>query len=158
MSALKFLYALALALLIAAFVGFGISAFYQEPEFPEYPPQLENVGENPTAEEEKLMAEQREKERVYQERISEYNQNVSVISIGVAVLLLVGSLLWFSRLPVIGDGATLGAVFTLFYGLIRAFMTESEQFRFIAVAVGLAILLALAYWKFSRPRQRATPA
>ena len=61
-----------------------------------------------------------------------------------------GSLLWISKLPVIGDGTTLGAVFTLFYGLIRAFMTNDEQFRFIAVAMGLVVLIVLVYWKFSR--------
>ncbi|MDQ5819315.1 MAG: hypothetical protein M3334_13225 [Actinomycetota bacterium] len=96
------------------------------------------------------MAEQREKEEAHQHRISDYNRVVSAIAIGVAVLLLVGSLLWISGLPVIGDGTTLGAVFTLFYGLIRAFMTNDEQFRFVAVAIGLVVLLALVYWKFSR--------
>jgi hypothetical protein len=34
--------------------------------------------------------------------------------------------------------------------LIRAFMTNDEQFRFVAVAMGLVVLLALVYWKFSR--------
>ena len=150
MSVLKPLYALAIALLVVAFVGFGISAFYPEPEYPEYPPELEFSGPNPTAEERELMAEQREKEEAYQHRISDYNRVVSAIVIGVAVLLLVGSLLWISGLPVIGDGTTLGAVFTLFYGLIRAFMTNDEQFRFVAVAIGLVVLLTLVYWKFSR--------
>jgi hypothetical protein len=150
MSALKPLYALAIALLVVAFVGFGISTFYPEPEYPEYPPGLEFYGPNSTAEERELMAEQREKEEAYRHRISDYNRVVSAIAIGVAVLLLVGSLLWISGLPVIGDGTTLGAVFTLFYGLIRAFMTNDEQFRFVAVAMGLVVLLALVYWKFSR--------
>lgn len=152
MSPLKFLYALAIGLLVVAFVGFGISAFYPEPEFPQYPQELEFAGPNPTPEEKALMAEQREKENAYQARISAYNRVVSTIAIGAAVLLLVGSILWLSRLPVIGDGTTLGAVFTLFYGLIRAFMTDSEQFRFVAVAVGLVVLVALVYWKFARPR------
>ena len=153
MSLLKPLYALAIALLVVAFVGFGISAFYPEPEYPEYPPELEfsGPGEEPTKEEKKLMAEQREEEEAYQRQISDYNRVVSSIVIGVAVLLLVGSILWISGLPVIGDGTTLGAVFTLFYGLIRAFMTNDEQFRFVAVAIGLVVLLALVYWKFSRP-------
>lgn len=151
MSLLRPLYALAIALLVAAFVGFGISAFYPEPEPPEYPAELEFTGERPTEEEKALMAEQREKEAAYQVRISDYNRVVSTIAIGAAVLLLVGSIVWVSRLPVIGDGTTLGAVFTLFYGLIRAFMTDSEQFRFVAVAVGLAILISLVYWKFARP-------
>lgn len=152
MSPLKFLYALAIGLLVVAFVGFGISAFYPEPEFPRYPRELEFVGENPTPEEERLMAEQREKEEAYGGRISAYNRVVSAVAIGMAVSLLVASILWLSGLPVIGDGVTLGAVFTLFYGLIRAFMTDSEQFRFVAVAVGLVVLLALVYWKFVRPR------
>lgn len=150
MPPLRPLYALAIALLIVAFVGFGISAFYPEPEYPRYPPELEFTGPNPTEEEKRLMAEQREEEEAFQERISDYNRVVSSIAIGAAVLFLVASLLWVSRLPVIGEGTTLGAVFTLFYGLVRAFMTNDEQFRFVAVAIGLAILLVLVYWKFSR--------
>ena len=152
MPLLKLLYAIAIALLVVAFVGFGISAFYPEPKYPEYPPELEfsGPGEKATQEEKKLMADYREKEESYQRRISDYNRVVSSIAIGVAVLLLVGSLLWISGLPVIGEGTTLGAVFTLFYGLIRAFMTNDDQFRFVAVAIGLVVLLALAYWKFSR--------
>ncbi len=152
MSLLKTLYAIAIALLVVAFVGFGISAFYPAPEFPEEAPGLDFIGENPTEEERELLAEQREKEEAYQEEFSDYNQVVSSIAIGAAILLLVSSILWLSGLPVIGDGTTLGAVFTLFYGLIRAFMTDNEQFRFIAVAVGLAVLLILVYLKFVRPR------
>lgn len=55
----------------------------------------------------------------------------------------------------IGNAAAFGAVFTLFYGLIRAFMTEDEVFRFIAVAVGL--VLALVYWKFIRSSRGEEP-
>ncbi|CAN5694331.1 hypothetical protein BH24ACT20_BH24ACT20_03200 [soil metagenome] len=156
MSPLRPLYALAIALLVAAFVGFGISAFYPEPEPPNYPPELEFTDPQPTEQEKALMAEQREKEEAYQNRISDYNRVVSAIAIGAAVLLLVSGIVWVSRLPVIGDGATLGAVFTLFYGLIRAFMTDSERFRFVAVAVGLAILISLVYWKFSRSSDTGT--
>lgn len=151
MSPFRALYALALALLVSAFVGFGIAAFYQEPEPPEYPQELEFVGENPTERQRELMAEQRREEEAYQQRISGYNQVVSVVAIGAAVVLLAASLLWLRRFPVIGDGTTLGAVLTLFYGLIRAFMTDSEQFRFVAIAVGLVILLVLVYRQFSRP-------
>jgi hypothetical protein len=152
MSVLRPLYAVAIALLVVAFVGFGISAFYPEPEYPEYPLELEysGPGEDLTKEEKKQIAEYREEEEAFQREISDYNRVVTSIAIGVAVLLLVGSLLWISGLPVIGEGTTLGAVFTLFYGLIRAFMTNDEQFRFVAVAIGLVVLLALVYWKFSR--------
>lgn len=148
---LKTLYALAIALLIVAFVGFGISAFYQEPEPPRYPAELETVGANPTPEEKQSMRENERRQEAYMEELSGYNQVVSVIAIGAAVMLLASSILWLSGLPVIGDGTTLGAVFTLFYGLIRAFMTDNEQFRFIAVAVGLVVVLALVYLRFIRP-------
>jgi hypothetical protein len=95
---------------------------------------------------------QREKEEAYGGRIPGYNRLISTVAIGVAVLLLVGSILWLSRLPEIGEGTTLGAVFTLFYGLIRAFMTDGERFRFVAVAAGREVLVALVYWKFARLR------
>ena len=160
MSLLKTLYALAIALLVVAFVGFGISAFYPEPEFPQPPPELQfgefPTEEGPTDDEKKLMIEQQEQEEAFQERLSDYNRVISSISIGLAVLLLVGSLLWISGVPVIGDGVTLGAVFTLFYGLIRALMTQDERFRFVAVAVGLAVVLAFVYWRFVRSKEEPT--
>jgi hypothetical protein len=43
----------AIALLVVAFVGFGISAFYPAFEFPEPPTQLEFVDPNQTDEETK---------------------------------------------------------------------------------------------------------
>jgi hypothetical protein len=77
---------------------------------------------------------------------------VASVSLGLAVVLLVGSLLWISGVPVIGDGVTPGAVFNLLYGLIRALITEDEGFRFVAVTVGLVVVLAFVYWRFIRSR------
>ena len=155
---LKALYAIAIAFLVVAFVGFGISAFYPEPSYPGgYPNEAHRTKpENRTPEQEQKIEEYREKEKAFRADISNYNLVVASISIGAAVLLLVGSIVWLSRLPVIGDGATLGAVFTLFYGLIRAFMSNNEQFRFVAVAIGLAIVVALVYWRFVRSSQGNT--
>jgi len=152
---LKTLYAIAIAFLVVAFVGFGISAFYPEPQYPGgFPNDAQRTRpENRTPEQKEKIEEYRQKEKAYRENISTYNLVVASISIGAAVLLLVGSIVWLSRLPVIGDGATLGAVFTLFYGLIRAFMSNNEQFRFVAVAIGLAIVVALVYWRFVRSSQ-----
>jgi len=152
---LKALYAIAIAFLVVAFVGFGISAFYPEPNYPGgYPNEAQRTRpENRTSEQKQKIEEYHQKEKAFREALSTYNLVVASISIGAAVLLLVGSILWLSRLPVIGDGVTLGAVFTLFYGLIRAFMSNNEQFRFIAVAIGLAIVVALVYWRFVRSSQ-----
>jgi hypothetical protein len=80
------------------------------------------------------------------------NLVVASISIGAAVLLPVVSIVRLSGLPVIGDGATLEAVFTLFYGLIRAFMSNNEQFRFV-----VAIVVARVYWRFVRSSQSNLP-
>jgi len=156
---LKALYAIAIAFLIVAFVGFGISAFYPEPQYPGgYPNEAQRTRpENRTSEQKQKIEEYHQKEKAFRETLSTYNLVVASISIGAAVLLLVGSIMRLSGLPVIGDGATLGAVFTLFYGLIRAFMTNNEQFRFVAVAIGLAIVLALVYWRFVRPLQVNPP-
>ena len=152
---LKALYAIAIAFLVVAFVGFGISAFYPEPHYPGgYPNEAQRTRpENRTPEQKQKVEEYHQKEKAFREALSTYNLVVASISIGAAVLLLVGSILWLSRLPVIGDGATLGAVFTLFYGLIRAFMSNNEQFRFVAVAIGLAVVVALVYWRFVRSSQ-----
>jgi len=40
---LKALYAIAIAFLVVAFVGFGISAFYPEPRYPAYPNEVERT-------------------------------------------------------------------------------------------------------------------
>lgn len=156
---LKILYALAIALLVVAFVGFGISAFYPEPQYPSaYPEEAQRTRpENRTPEQKEEIEEYRQKEKAYRDEYSNYNVVVASISIGVAVVLLVGSILWLSSLDVIGDGVTLGAVFTLFYGLIRAFMTENEMFRFIAVAIGLVVVVTLVYIRFVRSARKAEP-
>jgi hypothetical protein len=156
---LRPLYAIAIAFLVVAFVGFGISAFYPEPHYPTgYPEDAQRTRpENRTPDQKEKIEEYRVKQKAFQETVSHYNLVVASISIGAAVLLLVGSIVWLSRLPVIGDEATLGAVFTLFYGLIRAFMSNNEQFRFVAVAIGLAIVLALVYWRFVRSAQSNVP-
>jgi hypothetical protein len=156
---LRALYAIAIASLVVAFVGFGISAFYHAPNYPGgYPNEAHRTKpENRTPEQEQKIEDYQQKEKAFRKAESTYNLVVASISIGAAVLLLVGSIVWLSRLPVIGDGVALGAVFTLFYGLIRAFMTNNEQFRFVAVAIGLVIVVALVYWRFVRPMQSNRP-
>jgi hypothetical protein len=91
-SVLGTLYAIAIALLLVAFVGSGVSAFYPAPEPPGYPagypPGPEFVGPEPTEEEERLMAEQREEEQeAYWERLSDCNRVVGSVSVGLAVVL-----------------------------------------------------------------------
>ena len=154
------LYTVALAALLAAFVGFGIEVAYPSPEFPEDPymegPMMEGIpGEEPSPE---FIEEQRRFETemaAYQQRLSDHHEVASAIAIVAAVLmLLVGLVPRVGRLPVIGQGITLGGVLTLLYGIVLAVQTQSELLRFVAVAVGLAALLVSAYLRF-RPSRTA---
>jgi uncharacterized membrane protein SpoIIM required for sporulation len=153
MSLLKFLYALSIALLVLACAVFGISAF-PRPEPPSYPPELQSLGQNPTEEQQALLAEQQQKEQAFQQQVFVYNGVASLIAIGAGVVLLVGSILWLSGLVVIGNGVTLGAVLTLLYGLYFAYHSSGTVglARFVLVAVGLVILLSVVYWRLERSK------
>lgn len=151
-SVLRILYTLAVAALVAAFVGFGIETIYPSPEYPEYPEEEFMFA---PAEAQEPTPEMREAERrfqreteVWEREFDAHNRIASVGAIGAAVLILVAGLLpAVGRLPAIGDGTTLGGVLTLAYGIILAMLTQSELLRFVAVTIGLAVLLAALYLK-----------
>src|SRR5437763_1103020 len=117
---LRSLYTFSIALLAFAFIVFAISAVPM-PEAPSIPPELQSIGQNPTAEQQQLLAEQSEQQQDFRGQVSLYNGVLSFVIIGVAVGLLVVSILWLGRMPIIGDGVTLGAVFTLLYGVYYAY-------------------------------------
>lgn len=50
---------------------------------------------------------------------------------------------------VINGGIMLGGLFTLFYGLMRGFASQDSKYSFVAVSVGLVIVLFLGYRRFS---------
>lgn len=173
---LRTLYTLAVAALVAAFVGFGIEVFYPTPGFPEGP-FADRPGGPPPEVEDTVPAElppDAEEEpppkgpppdfepglppeiSAYERELAEHNRVASPVAIGAAVLILVAGLIpRLGRLPVIGSGVTLGGVLTLFYGVILALQTQSPLLRFLAVAVGLLVLLIALYVKF-RPGRTAS--
>ena len=148
---IKIIYTLFLSILLALFVGLGIDAFYPGPQEPDYPVELEV--EKPTivedSEEMKKIREDYAKEKKeFVEKSKPYNRNVSIISVVVAIAILVLSLTYLSKIQIIADGLLLGGVFTVVYSIIRGLMSESSQFRFIIVTIGLVIALVLGYLKF----------
>jgi hypothetical protein len=159
------LYALTLAVLVAAFVGFGIEAVYPAPESPEdaalaeQAPPTSSIGENgPSTEPPGSPDEAQFQSQVgaYQQELANHDRIASVIAIVVAVAILIAGLITHvSRLPVIGDGVTLGGVLTLFYGMILAIQTPSDLLGFLVVTIALLALLATLYLKF-RPGSRTT--
>ena len=158
-SLLEVLSLLAVGVLTAFFVGFGIQAFYPAPEPPEerFGPTEPLPEEDPEGKEK--FADKEEKElsvRAYQEEVVEYNRIASLVAIGIAVLIL-GAVLLLRRIgiPAIRDGVALGGVLTLFYGLVLALQAEGDVFRFLMVGVVLVVVLAAAYLRF-RPDRTAS--
>jgi hypothetical protein len=157
------LYALALAVLIAAFVGFGAETIYPAPETPQdttlsggAPTQPPDTGSalpgadtpsgapdiGPGASGDAAIG-------AYEQELNTHDQVASVLAVVAAVLILVAGLTSrVSRLPVIGDGVTLGGVLTLLYGMFLAAQAPSQLLGFFVVAVGLIALLATLYLKF----------
>ena len=158
---LKTLYTLAVAALVAAFVGFGIEAFYPSPAFPEpdeammnpemYGPEPGAIAGEPGPPPPEFVEAERESQReyeAYERELAAHSGVASAVAIGAAVLILVlGLVPRIGRLPSIGDGLILGGVFTLLYGTVLALQSQSEVARFVAVAVGLVVLLAALYLK-----------
>jgi len=153
MSLIKSLYIIAIGLLVAAFIGFGVETFYPSPKAPEYPTEL-NYNDKGDLDQ---VSRDKQKEydknwKAFQQKESDYNQTVAVVLIIISVVLLAASIVGLSKLDIIGDGVTLGGVFTLFYGIFRAVATQEAIFRFVAVGIALFIIVALTYWKFLKAK------
>lgn len=149
MNLIKSLYIIAIGLLVVAFIGFGVDTFYTSPKMPEYPTESSyKTQEQLTKREIQSQKEFDKKQKAYEKKMSSYNQNLSVILIAFAVVILAASIVGLSKLDIIGDGVTLGGVFTLLYGIGRAFGSEEPKFRFIVVTAALVIILSLTYWRF----------
>lgn len=149
---LEVLSLLAVGVLTAFFVGFGIQAFYPAPEPPEeqFAPTAPPPEEDPGGKQKFEDKEEKELNlRAYQEEVVEYNRIASLVAIGIAVLILGAVLLLRGiGIPAIRDGVALGGVLTLFYGLVLALQAEGDVFRFLMVGVVLVVVLAAAYLRF----------
>ncbi len=169
---LRTLYALVLAVLVAAFVGLGIETFYPAPQSPEDvapsqevpppplpPPTDEDTppgAEPPPRFPEEVLPGPQSPIEAYEQELDNHAQVASVVAIVVALLILVAGLIFgFSRLPIINDGVTLGGVLTLLYGMVLAIRAPSGLVGFIVVAVGLIVLLAVLYRQSRRADRTA---
>jgi hypothetical protein len=154
------LYALAVAVLVAAFVGFGIEAFYPTPESPQDATLAGEISPSPSADRDVPSATEPPPQLPgdtaiggYEQELADHDRIASVVAIVAAVLILVAGLIpRIGLLPVIGDGVTLGGVLTLFYGMGLALQAPGGLLGFFVVAVGLIALLATLYRKFRPDR------
>lgn len=146
---LKALYIIAIGLLFAAFVGFGVSTFYKAPISPYESVAIKEMSPDRVPTDAEQAAEQAAYD-TYQDNLKEYQRNLSLILLLVSILIVTISLFGLGRVEVIGDGITLGGVFLLFAGIVTSFAAGDDIYRFIAVTIGLVVVLFLSYWKFAR--------
>jgi len=145
---LRIVYTTFLGLIIALFIGLGISTFFPSPETPEYP--VSPVSEPTDAQIEKYNKDY----DVYTDQLQSYHQVVSIISLVAAVLLLAVSLVTDRRNSTISNGLMLGGLFTLVYSIGRGIASEDNRYTFVAVTVALLVVLYLGYRQFG-PNQLA---
>lgn len=151
----KVLYKLFLGLLVALFIGFGISVFCPSPVAPDYPVELQNIkSDGMTPAQEKINKDYDTQQKTYQKDLTKYSRTVSAVAIVASIILLILSLTVLLNVDIIGEGILLGGMLTLAYGIIRAFMSDSNKYQFGAVTVGLIVALILGWWKFLRPEKK----
>lgn len=155
---MKIVYTFFLGALLALFVGLGIQTFYPGPEMPEPTSGMEFVPESstPTEEQREEMAENERQWRQWQEDQQTYSRNVAVVALGASVVLLGLSLVLEKRNRVLTNGIMLGGLFTLLYAIGRSFASTETTMTFIAVGVGLAVVLFLGHRRFFRENRPDT--
>lgn len=149
---IKYIYIFFVGLFLAIFVGLGISVFYEAPASPEEPSWYRSAVDRKELSESEKTEEQAflDSQKDHEDAMLDYNRNVSVIVLVVAVIILAIALVFTGRLGVISDGLLLGGIFTLLYGIIRGMDTGSNTYRFLIATVGLIATLVLGYIKFTR--------
>lgn len=147
---MKIVYTFFLGALLALFVGLGIQTFYPGPEMPEPTVGKEYVPESgtPTEEQREEMAENDRQWRQWQEDQQSYSRDVAVVALVASVVLLGLSLVLEKRNRVLTNGIMLGGLFTLIYAIGRSFASSETTMTFIAVGVGLAVVLFLGHRRF----------
>lgn len=156
---LRIIYSLFIGLLWATLIGVGIAAFYPGPKAPEYPAELSVARETPApgGDGAALIEAQRSydvEQKLYRRASERYSHDVSIAALVAAIASLVVSLTLFRRISLIADGLLLGGLFTLIYGIFRAFGDGDQVFRFIVISVGFVIAVTLGYLKFVRPEKK----
>jgi hypothetical protein len=135
-----------LGALLALFIGFGIHTFYPPPEQPDTGGV--ELKANPTDED---LARITAARKLYDAQYQVYSRNVSIASMGGAVLLLGASLLLEKRNKVMANGVLLGGLFTLVYGVGRGFVSRDTTSLFVTLTAALLIALYLGFRRFRSP-------
>lgn len=155
---LKLVYTFFLGILLAVFVGVGVNTFYPGPQEPEFPTSLNSTGKELTTEQQAIQQQYDTKMVQHNKDMKPYNRNVSLITLGAAVIFLVISLLFEKHMKLISDGVLLGGLFSLVYSIGRGFASSDTKYIFATVTIGLIIVLYLGYSRFVSPHNQLNKA
>ncbi len=145
---LKLIYTFFLGVLIALFIGVGISTFYPTPKAPENPVELTYYKEPNEQQQEEIRQYDQQMQTFEQDKMRPYSRNVSIIALVGAVLLLASSILLEKKVKLIADGIMLGGLFTLFYSIGRGFAANDDKYSFVIITVSLGLVIYLGYHRF----------
>ncbi|RJQ11835.1 MAG: hypothetical protein C4558_02665 [Dehalococcoidia bacterium] len=151
-TAVRFLYAVAIALFLALTVGFGTLTFYPGPDRPEYPKEAElRVAPAPAATPATPDPKQIEAQRQYEEEYQRFqkdekvhHRNVLLAVTGIAAVALLGGIAATAALDVLRAGIMLGALFSVIWALIYGANAAGRGAIFVAALVVLVLLAAVS--------------
>lgn len=150
MNVIRYIYTFFVGLFLAIFIGTGIAVFYAAPQEPEPPLGFGIEKSNLTEPEKQQIETYNVQQRDFMRDEQIYNRNVSIIVLICSVIILIIALVFSDRLGIVADGLLLGGIFTLLYGIARGMASDSNQYRFVVAAVGLAVTIILGYVKFAK--------
>ena len=120
MAIVRTFYALAIAAFLIMLVAFGISAFYQAPQY-DYDRGWE----------------------ANEEALRHYEQNVFIISYPCGLFFVLLGLLPRHRPDFVMPGLILGGIGVLFYAISQQYIPT--EYRFAGAAIGLVVLVIVGY-------------
>ena len=150
---------IAIAIIFAFFVGYGIEVFNKGADMEKYcPSKLYEITDNSTCTKEGGMwsgEDPRAPIRVgmcepaincyqkFEEEQSKHDKVVFISSIIIGLLAVIGGVLL--RKEVVGTGILTGGILVLLYGTIRYWRHADDLLKFILLGIALAVLIFIAY-------------
>lgn len=168
---------LAIVILTALVMGYGIETFYPSPEYSDFcgefktaeitdtresceeiGGQWNDYGARPirAVEENIVVTGYCDRDFTcrtqYDDTRETYSKNLFIITIILGVILIaVGGALF--ELEAVGAGIMGGGIITIIYGSIRYWEFAGDLFRFILSLIGLIFVIILAYWLNNRQKK-----
>jgi len=162
----KYILILSIAIVLALFIGFGISSVYDEPKYQDFceekfieietQEECEDIGGQWNAQGPRPVAEPVRKgfcdthftcRQEYDDNRNIYNRNVFFIALVFGTIaLIVGGLVL--TIESVSAGIMAGGVLIIFYGTVRYWSELHDIIRVLFLGVLLAILIWVGYKKF----------